>query len=362
MDLLISANTVPQAAADTAPASGTPGWATDGNPATGVLATDAPAWHYNMMMSELLAIVKAAGITPSNSDWSQTIKALKTIFTPAQYGVAPYSADLATLIGGYPLGAVVQGSTPGAYWVSTAAANTTVPGATGASWKSLFDGYGTQEWAQNLFATIVQLNAEATARASADSALQSNITAEATTRATADTAIQASVTQETNARVAADALSAKLSGGNTFTGDQATTGNMRVWNSTYAGETLISTGNGLSWFQHYVTRGGTVDAYLALQASSVTTHLGTVALTSQLPFTDPTVKLQYMTHTNTATVENVAFGTAFSEAVFLLVLADVGQTTSLLMKYGGGALNKSGFTLVAEQTNHNFWIVAGGRY
>ncbi|MFT9251613.1 hypothetical protein [Acetobacter okinawensis] len=143
MDLLIAANTVTQAQADTAPTSGTPGWATDGNPATGLLATDAPAWHYNMMMSELIAIIKAAGFTPSNADWSQVLKAMQTIFASAQYGVAPYSATLAQLIGGYPAGVIVMGATAGQFWVSTADANLSVPGADGAKWISLFDGLAT---------------------------------------------------------------------------------------------------------------------------------------------------------------------------------------------------------------------------
>ncbi|MBO1325323.1 hypothetical protein K2X14_07645 [Acetobacter sp. TBRC 12305] len=142
MDLLISANTVAQAQADTAPATGTPGWATDGDPAQGIIATDSPAWHYNMMMAELIAFVKAAGITPSNSDWSQTLKAAQILFAPAQRGVAPYNAALATLIGGYPKFAVVVDAA-GAFWVSTADANMTVPGATGANWTSLFASYTT---------------------------------------------------------------------------------------------------------------------------------------------------------------------------------------------------------------------------
>ncbi|MCP1242917.1 hypothetical protein [Acetobacter lambici] len=146
MDLLIAANTVIQAQADTAPASGTPGWATDGNPATGLLATDAPAWHYNMMMAELIAIIKAAGFTPSNADWSQVLKAMQTIFAPAQYGVAPFSASLAQLIGGYPLGAIAFDAA-GNYWQSTKANNLTVPGADGATWVNFFAGVMTQQQA-----------------------------------------------------------------------------------------------------------------------------------------------------------------------------------------------------------------------
>ncbi|MCP1229428.1 hypothetical protein [Acetobacter fabarum] len=154
MDLLIAANTVAQEQADKAPASGTPGWATDGNPATGQLATDAPAWHYNMMMSELISIIKAAGITPSNADWSQVLKAMQTIFSPAQYGVAPYSAQLAQLVGGYPIGAVVFDA-DGNYWRSTQASNLSVPGADGAKWVNFFEGILTKQQADLLYLSFL---------------------------------------------------------------------------------------------------------------------------------------------------------------------------------------------------------------
>lgn len=140
MDLLIAANTVTQPNSDLAPATGTPGWATDGDPTTNTPATQAPAWHYNMMMAEMLAIVKAAGITPSNADWSQVLKAMQTIFAPAQRGVAPYSATLAQLIGGYPKYAIVLDAA-GILWSSSADENTTVPGADGAAWQRLLDGF-----------------------------------------------------------------------------------------------------------------------------------------------------------------------------------------------------------------------------
>ncbi|GAA3684215.1 hypothetical protein [Acetobacter lovaniensis] len=171
MDLLIATNTVPQEQADKAPASGTPGWATDGNPATGQMATDAPAWHYNMMMSELLAIIKAAGFTPSNSDWSQVLKAMQTIFSPAQYGVAPYSAQLAQLVGGYPTGAIVFDAA-GNYWRSTKDSNLSVPGVDGATWESLFNGLATQ----------AALTSETQQRSDADQALDKAITDEAAAR------------------------------------------------------------------------------------------------------------------------------------------------------------------------------------
>ncbi len=54
---------------------------------------------------------------------------------------APFDPVLAAAAGGYPKGIVLPDSTTaGAFWVSTAANNTTVPGASGASWVSLFNG------------------------------------------------------------------------------------------------------------------------------------------------------------------------------------------------------------------------------
>lgn len=65
---------------------------------------------------------------------------------------APFDPVLAAAAGGYPKGVVLPDSTtPGVFWVSTADANTTVPGATGAKWKSLFDGLATQTWADNRY-------------------------------------------------------------------------------------------------------------------------------------------------------------------------------------------------------------------
>ena len=80
MDLLIAANSVPLSGADVVPASGTPQYATDGNPAANVPATIAPAYHYNMMMAEMLAVVRAAGETPSGNNWTQLLTALQTLF------------------------------------------------------------------------------------------------------------------------------------------------------------------------------------------------------------------------------------------------------------------------------------------
>ncbi|NVN02235.1 MULTISPECIES: hypothetical protein [Asaia] len=56
--------------------------------------------------------------------------------------VAPFNANLAAAFGGYPSKAIVADpNTTGAYWVSTADNNLTTPGASGATWQSLFAGY-----------------------------------------------------------------------------------------------------------------------------------------------------------------------------------------------------------------------------
>ncbi|VVO63614.1 hypothetical protein PS870_00923 [Pseudomonas fluorescens] len=69
-------------AAATVPAStseGTPGFFTDGNPATGVAATIMPAEFMNMVMMEIINVLTAAGITPSKSDFTQLLTAIKSV-------------------------------------------------------------------------------------------------------------------------------------------------------------------------------------------------------------------------------------------------------------------------------------------
>jgi hypothetical protein len=79
MDRLIAPNTVVAGQADTAPATGTPGYATDGNPATGVPATLWPSYQYNAIQEELIAILVAAGITPDRTSTSQIVAAIKRL-------------------------------------------------------------------------------------------------------------------------------------------------------------------------------------------------------------------------------------------------------------------------------------------
>jgi hypothetical protein len=79
MDRLIATNSVPFASADTAPASGTPQYATNGNPATGVAATEFPAYAWNMLQDEIYNVIIAAGLTPNRNAWNQLLTALQTM-------------------------------------------------------------------------------------------------------------------------------------------------------------------------------------------------------------------------------------------------------------------------------------------
>lgn len=69
-------------AATSQPAStpaGTPGFFTDGNPATNVPATIVPAEWLNAVMMELMNIVVAGGLTPTKNVFTQVLTALKAI-------------------------------------------------------------------------------------------------------------------------------------------------------------------------------------------------------------------------------------------------------------------------------------------
>lgn len=93
MDLLIAANSVAKSAADAVPTSGTPQYATDGNPVTGVSATTFPAYHYNMLMGELYNLVTAAGLTPSGSDWTQVAQAVNALVGARPRGMLTFGAS-----------------------------------------------------------------------------------------------------------------------------------------------------------------------------------------------------------------------------------------------------------------------------
>ncbi|KPD17273.1 hypothetical protein ADM96_20455 [Burkholderia sp. ST111] len=79
MDRLIAPNSVIAAQADAAPVTGTPQYATDGNPATNIPATQWPAYQYNAFQEEIIAILVAAGITPDRTNNAQVAAAIKRL-------------------------------------------------------------------------------------------------------------------------------------------------------------------------------------------------------------------------------------------------------------------------------------------
>ncbi|MGS0648039.1 gp53-like domain-containing protein [Komagataeibacter melomenusus] len=86
MDLIIGTGTVAEASRDTMPATGTPGWATDGNPAATIPATDFPAAHYNMVMAEIIQPILDAGLTLDPANWGQLSAAIKALAKQAASG------------------------------------------------------------------------------------------------------------------------------------------------------------------------------------------------------------------------------------------------------------------------------------
>ncbi|QGZ56762.1 hypothetical protein [Paraburkholderia acidiphila] len=79
MDRLIAPNSVPFAQADTAPTTGTPQYATDGNPASNVPATQWPAYAWNTIQDEIYNVIVGAGLTPDRTKWNQLLTAIQTM-------------------------------------------------------------------------------------------------------------------------------------------------------------------------------------------------------------------------------------------------------------------------------------------
>jgi hypothetical protein len=90
MDRLIATNSVPFASADTAPETGTPQYATSGNPATATPATIFPAYAWNTLQDEIYNVIVGAGLTPDRTKWNQLITAIQTLI---QQGGSTYATD-----------------------------------------------------------------------------------------------------------------------------------------------------------------------------------------------------------------------------------------------------------------------------
>ncbi|WP_281650058.1 hypothetical protein [Novacetimonas hansenii] len=85
--------------------------------------------------------VSAGGTPPSGADMNGILNWITSVLRVYQAGYfGSWDGDFATAIGGYPLNAIVSGAVAGAYYISTVDDNMTTPGASGASWQSLFTG------------------------------------------------------------------------------------------------------------------------------------------------------------------------------------------------------------------------------
>lgn len=109
MDLVIAPNSVDSAHADVAPISGTPQYFTNGNPGTGIPATQVPAYFLNALQKELVGVIAAAGLTPDKSDNTQLITALNALFLNS-------AANLGDL-GSLPTALINLGFGSGTGWV-----------------------------------------------------------------------------------------------------------------------------------------------------------------------------------------------------------------------------------------------------
>lgn len=93
MDYTIAPNTTAIGAGDGPPTTGTPGEFTEGNPASSTPATVLPAYQMNAIVEEIIAVIKAAGLTLDRTNTAQLLAAINDLI-PAQFVVpaASYSA------------------------------------------------------------------------------------------------------------------------------------------------------------------------------------------------------------------------------------------------------------------------------
>ncbi|OUJ08243.1 hypothetical protein HK25_00815, partial [Acetobacter sp. DsW_059] len=240
---------------------------------------------------------------------------------------------------GYKKYAIVSDSS-GNFWVSTADSNLTTPGADGASWQSLFNGYATESWASDAFVGKAEgdqdysplqagvnktsgeiwlsyTNSSGTveyvfAQIAGDYALQTALTAEVTRATTVESNLQSSKVNR-----AGDTMTGALynSGGYNVNYSQAGTDTNGVWYNGFTTRPSL-TSAAFSTFVHR-TRTGKYD-YLSLQLTNsdggwqqlefrpdgrlYTTGGNTFALTSELPASGTTTHGSYVTVGNIRTL------------------------------------------------------------
>jgi hypothetical protein len=81
-------------------AAGTPGYWTEGNPATGVPATLERASWFNAIQEEMMNILAAGGVTPSKTTYNQVLAALQALYGAGRVGHTFTPNDWVPLPGG----------------------------------------------------------------------------------------------------------------------------------------------------------------------------------------------------------------------------------------------------------------------
>ena len=351
----------------------------------------------------------AGGNPPYGADTNGLFKLLSQAIQSLQAGyVGQFDSTFATAIGGYPSGAIVCGSTAGTFWVSTADSNLTTPGADGASWQSLFNGYATESWASDAFVGKAEgdqdysplqagvnktsgeiwlsyTNSSGTveyvfAQIAGDYALQTALTAEVTRATTVESNLQSSKVNR-----AGDTMTGALynSGGYNVNYSQAGTDTNGVWYNGFTTRPSL-TSAAFSTFVHR-TRTGKYD-YLSLQLTNsdggwqqlefrpdgrlYTTGGNTFALTSELPASGTTTHGSYVTVGNIRTLyfmlENIQSGTTyefdlpFSGTPHSIVVAPIAGASSG-SDPATGAWSASGFVFWnAGNLNGSYSFIATG--
>lgn len=239
--------------------------------------------------------VAAGGKFPEMQDANGVYNLLSSAIKSIQaWGILPFNSDFATAIGGYPQYALVSDSS-GNYWISTADNNTTVPGADGSNWQSLFYGYDTRTVADGRYLLLSTTAAQTVTGqvtfsgatgfnlkiANAPASPILGIGGDAVNTYWVDTyyARITALNSEAQVRAAADALKANLAGGNTFSGSQTFSNqvtfsgspgfNVKITNAPAAPTT--GTGGDATntyWVDTYYARKSSVSTFLSVLSSS----------------------------------------------------------------------------------------------
>ncbi|MCH4143184.1 hypothetical protein [Acetobacter peroxydans] len=373
-------------------------------PATQGTAGDGTASIALAFPPETFIARAAGGEPPRGADMNGFLNLLSSAVQVLQAGYfGPFDATFAAGIGGYPAGAIVAGSAAGAFWVSTADANTTVPGAAGASWKSLFDGYATQDWATGQFVSstlfsdtnnigaayfgyrtdlgYAWMNYKNSAGAYAPVVLAdrtwvngsfatlSGLADEAAARSSADTTLAQAITNETTRAEEAEAQKANLAGGNSWSGTQnfgddvvvaagykvfieasGGAGSCYIWPEYYASGNLA----GLNAVTHVLDSSGNSLAWLALNGGNgrLYTSTGSVAFLADMP------KAAIINSSN-PNATGVSGSLSFTAARAGFLKLDVSSSNSGTHKVSTASVSGTGYTSISGGYNAPEDMLAG---